>query len=86
MICQWATNRFRPSELTKHHPRCPLTERSGNGSCHRVGNLSEDFEVSILELESDSDNSDIDSEHSGYKECCKVKYRALLDSCFHSQK
>jgi len=24
-ICQWATNRFRPSELTKHHPRCPLT-------------------------------------------------------------
>jgi len=25
MICQWTTNRFRPSELTKHHPRCPLT-------------------------------------------------------------
>ena len=25
VICQWATNRFRPSELTKHHPRCPLT-------------------------------------------------------------
>jgi len=25
MICQQATNRFRPSELTKHHPRCPLT-------------------------------------------------------------
>ena len=24
-ICQWAINRFRPSELTKHHPRCPLT-------------------------------------------------------------
>jgi len=26
MICQQATNRFRPSELTKHYPRCPLTE------------------------------------------------------------
>ena len=25
MICQQATNRFKPSELTKHHPRCPLT-------------------------------------------------------------
>jgi len=24
-ICQWAINRFRPSELTKHHPRCSLT-------------------------------------------------------------
>ena len=24
-ICQWATNRFRPSELTKHHPRYLLT-------------------------------------------------------------
>jgi len=25
-ICQQATNRFRPSELTKHYPRCPLIE------------------------------------------------------------
>ena len=25
MICQQATNRFRPSELTKHYPRCSLT-------------------------------------------------------------
>jgi len=25
-ICQQATNRFRPLELTKHHPKCPLTE------------------------------------------------------------
>ena len=25
MLCQQATNRFRPSELTKHYPRCPLT-------------------------------------------------------------
>ena len=25
MICQQATNRFRPSELTKHYLRCPLT-------------------------------------------------------------
>jgi len=28
MIYQWTTNRFRPSELTKHHPRCPLTKRA----------------------------------------------------------
>ena len=27
-ICQQATNRFRPSELTKYHPRCPLTTPS----------------------------------------------------------
>ena len=26
-ICQQATNRFRPSELTKYYPRCPLTIR-----------------------------------------------------------
>jgi len=26
-ICRWAINRFRPSELTKRHPRCPLTAR-----------------------------------------------------------
>jgi len=25
MICQQVTNRFRPSELTKNHLRCPLT-------------------------------------------------------------
>ena len=25
-ICQQATDRFRPSELTKHHPRCPFTD------------------------------------------------------------
>jgi len=25
MICQQTTNRFKPSELTKCYPRCPLT-------------------------------------------------------------
>jgi len=25
IICQQATNRLRPLELTKHHPRCPFT-------------------------------------------------------------
>jgi len=29
MICQRATNRFRPLELTKHHPKCPLTITTG---------------------------------------------------------
>jgi len=29
-ICQWATNRFRPSELTKHHPECSFIQPSKN--------------------------------------------------------
>jgi len=31
-ICQWATNRFRPSELTKHHPECSLIQPSKNSA------------------------------------------------------
>ena len=63
MICQQATNRFRPSKLTKHHPRYPLTEvdnKSGEQSwpqlmccasicCHMCGCIfQEDRKTELL--------------------------------------
>jgi len=53
---------------------------------HQVGNLSEDSEASISKPGSNNDILETDSEYSGYKECCEVECRALLDSHFYSQK
>jgi len=49
-----------------------------------VENLSEDSEVSISELGLDNDILETDSEHSRYKEYCRVEYGALLDLRFRS--
>jgi len=47
-ICQWATNRFRPSELTKHHHRCPLTGGALSHHCSLA--MFENLEVFFVSL------------------------------------
>jgi len=62
------------------------SERSRDKVCHQVENSLEDSEALILELRSDNDKLEIDLEHSGYREHCRVECGALSDLCFCSQK
>jgi len=93
-ICYWLGNRILVRDLETMEPE-PETEdnnskteseRSGNKVCWWVGNLSQDSKASTSKPGSDSDKLETDSEYSRYKEYCRVKYKALFNSCFCSQK
>jgi len=74
------------SETNNNNNLETKSERSRDGVCRQVGNLSEDSEAPTLELESDNDKLETDSEDSRDTGHCGVEYGALLDLHFCSQK
>jgi len=77
---------MEPEPETEDNNSKTESERSGNKVCWWVGNLSQDSKASTSKPGSDSDKLETDSEYSGYKEHCRVEYKALFNSCFCSQK